>query len=90
MVYTNAVVSMKSPHTAARWPTIATWLTRVIALSGQRGSLGSVRAGAASRAAVRGATLTAVLEAGDWAQARTYRQFYFKPGPLSFSESVLS
>ena len=64
--------------------------SKVISLSGQTGSGGSVRSASASRALSRGASLEEVLSAGDWARESTFRLFYYKPGPFSFVDSVLS
>ena len=59
-------------------------------LSGQKGTPGSVWPGASSQAMMRGANLAMVMEAGDWTMASTFRNHYYKPGPLSFVEKVLS
>ena len=58
-------------------------------MSGQSGTGGSSRSAASSRAIGRGADLQAVMAAGDWARELTFHRFYYKPGPLSFVQSVL-
>ena len=83
-------VITRLPHSAAKKTTIGTWISKVISLSGQTGSGGSVRSASASRALSRGASLEEVLSAGDWARESTFRLFYYKPGPFSFVDSVLS
>ena len=83
-------VSITLPHKAVSKVTIAAWLSKVIELSGQQGSGGSVRSAASSRAITQGASLEAVLEAGDWARQATFKRFYYKPAPLSFQNAVLS
>ena len=83
-------VSLVSPYEAVSVPTITRWLKKTIALSGQSGSGGSTRAASSSEAIMNGASLKAVLEAGDWARVSTFRNFYFKPAALSFQETVLN
>ena len=83
-------VSITQPHNAASKVTVNAWLSKVIALSGQQGTGGSVRSAASSRAVANGASLEAVLSAGDWARQATFQRFYYKPVPLSFQNAVLS
>ena len=71
---------------AAKKATIAGWLSKVITLSGQKGSPGLVRAGTMTCAIVRGVSGAAVMEAGDWACVSTFKRFYFKPGPVTFAD----
>ena len=80
------LVSLVAPHGAS---TIAVCLKKAIALSSQCGTGGSTRAASSSEAVMKGASLQAVLAAGDWARASTFRKFYFKPSELSFQEIVL-
>ena len=82
-------VSLMAPHGAVAVSTITTWLKRTIAMSGQGGSGGSTRSASSSEAIMKGATLQAVLAAGDWARASTFKKFYFKPTELTFQEIVL-
>ena len=82
-------VSLLAPHGAVATSTISRWLERIISMTGASGSGGSTRSAATSRAASRGASLAAVLTAGDWARASTFRKFYFKPNELSFESHVL-
>ena len=70
--------------------TLANWIKSVIVMSGQTGTGGSSRSAASSRAIGRGTDLQCVMVAGDWARESTFRRFYYKPGPLSFVQSVLS
>ena len=58
-------------------------------MSGQGGSGGSTSSASSSEAIMKGATLQAVLAAGDWARASTFKKFYFKPTELTFQEIVL-
>ena len=58
-------------------------------MSGQTGTGGSSRSAAPWRAIGHGVDLQSVIAAGDWARKSTFRQFYYKPGPLSFVHSVL-
>ena len=83
-------VSLVAPHGAVTAAAIARWLKKAISMSGQVGSEGSTRAASSSRAIMNGASLQAVLAAGDWARASTFRKFYFKPAELSFQEIVLT
>ena len=83
-------VSLVSPHGAVSASTVARWLKKTILLSGQAGSGGSTRAASSSQAVMNGASLQAVLAAGDWARVSTFRRFYFKPAELSFQEIVLT
>ena len=78
-----------APRGAVAVSTITTWLKRTIAMSGQEGSGGSTRSASSSDAMMKGASLQAVLAAGDWASAATLHKFYFKPTELSFQEIVL-
>ena len=34
------------------------------------------------------AGLKEVLDAGDWANVNTFKRFYYKPEPITFSDSV--
>ena len=83
-------ISISKPHGAAATTTIARWLEKTISLSGQSGSGGSTRSVSSTKALLGGASLSAVLEAGDWARASTFSRFYFKPSKLSFQENVLN
>ena len=80
---------MVAPFGAVAASTIAAWLKKTIALSGQQGSGGSTRSASSSEAMMKGASLHSVLSAGDWARASNFRKFYFKPSELSFQEIVL-
>ena len=82
-------VSLVAPHGSVTASTIAAWLKKVIAMSGQAGSGGSTRSASSSQAVMRGASLQAVLAAGDWARTSTFKKFYYKPSGLSFQEIVL-
>ena len=83
-------VSLKAPHGAVATSTIARWLQKVIAMSGQSGTGGSTRSASSSKAVMEGASLVAVLSAGDWARASTFRRFYYKPSGLTFQSAVLN
>ena len=83
-------VSLVEPHGSVSASTIARWLKKVIGLSGQTGSGGSTRSASSSEAVMRGASLQAVLAAGDWARTSTFKKFYYKPSELSFQEIVLN
>ena len=83
-------VSLKAPHGAVTTSTIARWLQKVITMSGQSGTGGSTRSASSSKAVMEGASLSAVLSAGDWARASTFRRFYYKPSGLSFQSAVLN
>ena len=83
-------VTVNPPHKAVSKTVISAWLSQVIRLSGQQGTGGSVRSSATSKAVSFGSSLEAVLKAGDWSRESTFRRFYFKPVPLSFSDAVLS
>ena len=83
-------ITLQKPHKIAQKVTLASWIKSVIIMSGQSGTGGSSRSAASSRAIGRGADLQAVMAAGDWARESTFCQFYYKPGPLSFVQSVLS
>ena len=83
-------VTVNPPHKAVSKAVISAWLAQVIRLSGQQGTGGSVRSSATSKAVSCGSSVEAVLKAGDWARESTFRRFYFKPVPLSFSDAVLS
>ena len=84
------LLSLRPPHKAASKAVIARWLEQVIAESGQKGTGGSVRSAATSKAISAGISTEMVLKAGDWSRESTFRRFYFKPVPLSFSDAVLS
>ena len=83
-------VTVIPPHKAVSKTVISAWLSQVIRLSGQQGTGGSVRSSATSKAVSFGSSVEAVLKAGDWSRESTFRRFYFKPVPLSFSDAVLS
>lgn len=82
-------VTLNQPHKTAGKATLSAWIVKVIKQSGQTGSGGSVRSVASSKAVSSGAPLETVLAAGDWARESTFKRFYYKPGPLSFSDAVL-
>ena len=82
-------VILRKPYSEAAASTLARWLSDVIILSGQEGSGGSTRSVSSSYAIGRGATLTSVLSAGDWARASTFRKFYFKPTEVSVQDFVI-
>ena len=83
-------ISLVSPYGAVATTTIARWLEKTISLSGQSGSGGSTRSVSTTKALLGGASLAAVLEAGDWARVSTFSRFYFKPSNITFQENVLS
>ena len=83
-------MSLVAPHGSVTAASIARWLKKTIAMSGQVGSGGSTRSASSSEAVMRGASLEAVLAAGDWARTSTFKKFYFKPTKLSYQEIVLN
>ena len=82
-------VSTQAPHSDVNVATLSRWIAQVITQSGQQGTGGSVRSTSASYAMAGGAGLETILGAGDWARARTFQKFYYKPVPLNFQESVI-
>ena len=82
-------VSLHSPHAGVGAQSIARWLHKTISQSGQFGTGGSTRAASSSKALLSGASLAAVLEAGDWARVSTFGRFYYKPSS-SFQSHVLN
>ena len=84
------LVTHNFPHKAASVTTISRWIAQVIGLSGQQGTGGSARSGSSSYAMARGATLGAVLEAGDWSRVSTFKNHYYKPVAMSFVDHVLN
>jgi hypothetical protein len=82
-------VTLKKPHDSASAATIASWLKKVIDMSGQTGSGGSTRSVATSTAFRRGVPLETVLNAADWSRASTFRKYYWKSEPVSFDRKVL-
>ena len=83
-------VALTAPHGAVSVSSVTRWLKKTISLSGQDGSGGSTRSASGSQAIMNGASLKAVLDAGDWARASTFKKFYYKPTGLSFQEIVLT
>ena len=83
-------ISLARPHHGVASTTIAHWLEKTIGLSGQSGSGGSTRSVSTTKALTSGASLVAVLEAGDWARVSTFSRFYFKPSKLTFQEKVFN
>ena len=83
-------VTSVRPYKAASKQTLAGWLRQVIAHSGQSGSAGSTRSIATSRAASRGASLEAIVQAGDWANASTFQKHYWRRETPSFQTAVLN
>ena len=81
-------VALRPPHDQVGAQTIAAWLKKVIYLSGQQGSGGSTRAVSSTLAIMKGASLQAVLAAGDWARVSTFKRFYYKP-VIPFQDLVL-
>ena len=64
-------VTHNAPHKAASVASIARWIAQVISFSGQTGTGGSVRSASSSYALAKGASLEAVLDAGDWSRVAT-------------------
>ena len=83
-------VSVVAPHCGVTTPTISTWLQQTITRSGQNGTGGSTRAVSSTKALMSGASLAAVLEAGDWARVSTFSRFYYRPLSVTFQASVLN
>ena len=83
-------VSVVAPHCGVTTPTISTWLQQTITRSGQNGTGGSTRAVSSTKALMSGASLAAVLEAGDWARVSTFSRFYYRPVSVTFQASVLN
>ena len=73
-------VTLKVPYKAAQMMTVAGWLSKVIMLSGQKGTPGSTWSGASSRAIMRGADLSMVMGAGDWTSASVLKNHYLNQG----------
>ena len=68
------------PYKAAQRVTVAEWLSKVIMLSGQKGTPGSMRSGSSSHAMMRGVNLAMVMETGDWANASTFKIIIINQG----------
>ena len=83
-------ITLSKPHSLAAASTICLWLKNTILMSGQTGSGGSTRSASSSRALLNGASLPAVLAAGDWARVSTFKKFYYKPEDLDFQRTVWS
>ena len=81
-------VTHNAPHKEASVTSIARWLAQVIGFSGQTGTGGSVRSVSSSYALAKGASLEAVLDAGDWSRVTTFQKFYYQPVPLSYMQHV--
>ena len=82
-------VTLLEPHKAAAVATIAGWLKSVITQSGQQGTAGSTRSVSTSNALSKGVTLEKVMKSGDWVRASTFRQFYYKPVPVTLQSANL-
>ena len=82
-------VTLLEPHKAAAVATIAGWLKSVITQSGQQGTAGSTRSVSTSNALSKSVTLEKVMKSGDWVRASTFRQFYYKPVPVTLQSANL-
>ena len=54
-------VTLKEPYKAVQKVTVAEWLSKVITLSGQKGTPGSVQTGSSSHVIMRGVDLAMVI-----------------------------
>ena len=86
---TSFFVTVNKPHKQASATTICRWLKVVITQSGQLGSGGSTRSVSMSTAVGRGVTIDSIVKAGDWARARTFRQYYYKPVPVNHLQNAV-
>ena len=86
---TSFFVTVNKPHKQASATTIYRWLKVVITQSGQLGSGGSTRSVSMSTAVGRGVTIDSIVKAGDWARARTFRQYYYKPVPVNHLQNAV-
>ena len=83
-------VTLKEPYKSVQKATMAGWLSKVIILSGQKGTPGSIGSGALSSAIMRGVDPAMVMGAGAWTSVCVFKTHYFKSGPLYFAKRVLS
>ena len=58
------------------------WLAKVITLSGQAGTGGSVRSASTSFAVNSGVSIETIPAVGDWSQENTFRKFYCRAVPF--------
>lgn len=74
-------LSYRRPHRPVTASTVARWLVTVLGAAGVDTDCfraHSTRSAATSAAARGGASVNDILEAGDWASARTFRRFYHR------------
>ena len=83
-------VTVSKPHAAAALSTLRNYVVNTLELCDVLTSAGSTRSTSSSKARAMGATMSTILEAGDWAAARTFKKFYYKAMPLDFVSAVLS
>ena len=83
-------VCVNKPHGQASSSTISRWLINVISQSGQMGTAGSTRSTVTSTALAKGVAIQTVIKSGDWSRVRTFRNFYYKPVPLSHLQTVFT
>ena len=74
------LVSYKAPHKPVCAQTVSRWIREILTLAGVdiKYTSHSTRSAATSAAAEAGVSLEVILEAADWASARTFEQHYYK------------
>ena len=82
------VTRRQGPATAACAKTLASWLQEVIEQAGIQASGGTTRKASATFAITAGASIAAVMEAGDWAQASTAFKHYIKDLPAGVKQRI--
>ena len=81
-------VTIKHPNNPASIQSLRRYLVSALEKCDAFTTPGSTRSASTSRARAMGASMTTVLEAGDWAGANVFKKHYYKAIPLSFIENV--
>ena len=81
-------ITFKRPNNSASVQSLRRYLVAALEKCNAFSTPGSTRSASTSTARAMGASMTTVLEAGDWAGANVFKKHYYKAIPLSFIENV--
>jgi hypothetical protein len=83
-------ITLVRPHKAAAKSTLRRFLAEALLKCGVSTTPGSTRSTSSSKARSAGASMSTILEAGDWAHAGVFKKHYYKAVPFDFQTSIFS
>ena len=93
---TRLFISSKKPHCRVTTSTIARWLKNTLSKAGidiSTFSAHSYRSASSTSAFGKGVTVQEIMSKANWSNAKTFRDFYYKPTEVqepTFASSILS